>query len=275
MIIDAHHHFWMYNPEEYGWIGENMGTLRRDFLPPHLQRVAEKNAVTGVVSVQARQKLEETEWLLELAEDYELINGVVGWLPLRQDDVEARLERFAVHPKLKGVRHVVHDEADDEFILDTAFNHGVSLLQNYQLVYDILIFERHLPQTIAFVDRHPNQTFVLDHIGKPRIADEHMEPWSSNLRELAQRSNVACKLSGMVTEADFRNWTDAQLRPYMETVVEAFGPERVMFGSDWPVCLAAASYGRWLRVVREFISHFSPDEQNRILHGTATDFYQL
>jgi L-fuconolactonase len=275
MRIDAHHHFWNYSPEEYGWINDDMAAIRRDFLPEDLRRTIAGAGVDGVVSVQARQSLAETEWLLDLATRNDFIKGVVGWVPLADPRVGQCLERYASQAKLRAIRHVVQGEPDDRFILGADFNRGVALLKRWNLVYDILIFERHLPQTIEFVDRHPEQVFVLDHIAKPQIAENRLEPWATNLRELARRPQVYCKLSGLVTEADFRQWTEAQLRPYLETVLEAFGPGRVMFGSDWPVCLVACAYERWHGLVREFVAGLSKDEQALVFGGTACEAYSL
>jgi L-fuconolactonase len=275
MRIDAHHHYWAYDPVEYGWIGDEMAAIRRDFLPADLRQTIAAASVDGVVTVQARQSLVETEWLLDLASRNDFMRGVVGWVPLMDPSVGDGLERYAANPKFRAVRHVVQGEPDDQFILGEAFNRGVSLLKDHGLVYDILIFERHLPQTVTFVDRHPEQVFVLDHIAKPRIAENALEPWATNIRELAQRPNVYCKLSGLVTEADYAAWTEDQLRPYMETVLDAFGPQRVMFGSDWPVCLVACEYTRWHGIVSHFVAKLSADEQARVLGGTAVEAYSL
>jgi len=273
--IDAHHHLWKYNVQDYGWMGEGMSAIRRDFLPRDLKAEIDAAGVNGVVTVQARQKVEETEWLLGLADDNDFMRGVVGWVPLVSPGVRSDLDRFAAHAKLKAVRHVLHDEQDDEYMLRGDFNAGVSLLEEFDLVYDILIFERHLPQTIEFVDRHPEQIFVVDHIAKPRIKDKVISPWRENITELARRENVFCKVSGMVTEADWKNWTVAQLRPYFDVVLSAFGPARLMFGSDWPVCLVACEYGRWHRIVCDFVSGLSSSEQAHILGDTAAEAYNL
>jgi len=275
VIIDAHHHLWQYNPDEYGWMSGEMDLIRRDFLPEDLQRELSAAGVDGVVTVQARQRIEETEWLLELAGGHEFMRGVVGWVPLVAPDVPAVLERFAQNDKLKAVRHVLHDEPDDDYMLREDFNRGIDALLPFRLAYDILIFERHLPQTIRFVDRHPNQTFVVDHIAKPRIRDGVISPWRENLAELARRENVYCKISGVVTEADWNRWTEEQIRPYLDTVLEVFGPSRLMFGSDWPVCLLACDYARWLAIVRRAIEKLTAGEQDRILGGTAIEAYRL
>ena len=274
MKIDAHHHFWCYNTRDYGWISDEMAVLRRDFLPADLKSELERAGIDRVVSVQARQCIEETEWLLKLAEENDFIAGVVGWLPLASPEFPALLERFVANPKLRALRHVVQDEPDDRFILGEAFNRGISRLLSAHLAYDILIFERHLPYAIEFVKRHSEeQVFVLDHIAKPKIAAGEMQPWADNLRKLAAFPNVFCKLSGLVTEADIRNWTPDQLRPYVETVLDAFGPDRVMFGSDWPVCTCATTYSSWRGLVGEFISRLNEQEQAQIMGGTALKAY--
>lgn len=274
-VIDAHHHFWQYNTEEYGWIGPNMAQLRRNFLPADLKREIDAAGVSGVVSVQARQTLGETDWLLSMAEAHPWILGVVGWAPLVSPDVKADLERYAHHRKLKGVRHILHDEKDDHYLLRKDFLAGIAHLEKLRLTYDILIFERHLPQTIEFVDKFPHQVFVVDHIAKPRIKDGVLDPWRKNIKELARRNNVFCKISGMVTEANWDTWKYETLRPYLETVLEAFGPKRLMFGSDWPVLLVAGNYHGWLQTVKHVIEPLSAPERLRILSGTATEAYRL
>ncbi len=275
MKIDSHHHFWKYSAAEYPWIGEAMAVLRRDFLPEHLQAEMAAAGIDGVVSVQARQSVRETEWLLSMADVNPFIKAVVGWVPLGKPDVRDTLAAFSANPKFRAVRHVVQDEPDDRFILGADFNRGVSALCAFGLAYDILIFERQLAVSIEFVDRHPKQVFVLDHIAKPRIGDNVIEPWRSNIRELAKRGNVYCKVSGMVTEADWKTWSEEQMRPYFDVVLEAFGPKRLMFGTDWPVCLAAAGYLRWAELVRKFSAGLSADEQEWIFGRTAVEAYGL
>ena len=275
MVIDAHHHFWNYTPKEYGWISDEMKVLRRDFTPDDLRREIAAAGVDGVVSVQARQTVEETHWLLELAGANDFIRGVVGWAPLVSPDVGRDLERFAANPKLKAVRHVLQDEPDDGYALRDDFNRGIAELKRFNLRYDILIFERQLPPAIKLVDRHPEQVFVLDHVAKPRIKAGEIDAWRNGMKELAKRGNVFCKVSGMATEADWRQWTPAQLRPYFDVALDAFGPRRLMFGSDWPVCLVACDYGRWVKTVRDFAAGLSPAEQARLFGGTATEAYGL
>ena len=273
--IDAHHHFWEYNSIEYGWISDSMAAIQRDFLPPDLEREIDATGVDGVVSVQARQTVVETEWLLGMAGDYPFIRGVVGWVPLVSPQVKGDLERLAADAKLKGVRHVLQDEPDENYMLRDDFNEGLALLKDFGLAYDILIFERHLPQTIEFVDRHQEQVFIVDHIAKPKISRNEVSPWRENTQELAKRQNVYCKISGLVTEANFKAWTVAQLKVYVDVVLSAFGPERTMFGSDWPVCLVACKYARWHGIVSGLIATLSPEEQQRVLGGTAIEAYKL
>jgi L-fuconolactonase len=275
MIIDAHHHFWRYDPQQYAWIDDAKSVLRRDFLPEHLAAEIAAAGVDGVVSVQARQTIEETDCLLDFADRNEFICGTVGWIPLISPRVADDLAMFSRHKKLKAVRHVLQDEPDDDYMLRADFNDGIGSLARFGLAYDILIFERQLPQAIRLVDRHPSQLFVLDHVAKPRIGEGLLSPWRENIRELARRQNVYCKISGMVTEADWRRWTPKQLRPYYDVVLEVFGPRRLMFGSDWPVCLLACEYRRWKDIVSDYIAALSPAEQQRILGETAIEAYRL
>lgn len=274
MNIDAHHHFWRYNRAEYGWIDDRMSQIRRDCLPADLEREIRGGQIDGVITVQARQSLDETKWLLDLADAREWIRGVVGWVPLISPDVAEMLDRFAANAKFRAVRHVLQDEPD-AYMQSAEFNRGLGLLARRQLAYDILIKERQLPAAIELVDRHPDQTFVLDHLAKPRIADRMLSPWREHLRELAARPNTFCKLSGMVTEAGYDTWTPGQLQPFVEAALEAFGPKRLMFGSDWPVCLVACEYARWTDLVRSFIASLTPTEQADIMGRTAQRAYGL
>lgn len=275
MIIDSHHHYWQYNPVEYDWIDDSMKVIRTDFLPENLEQTIREAGIDGVISVHARQSVEETDWLIGMAHQNKFMKGVVGWLPLIQDNIETHLEKYSGENILKGLRHVVQGETDPEFILRSDFNRGISLLKKYKLSYDILIFERQLPNTIRFVDQHPDQVFVLDHIAKPLIGRNELSPWRENAQELAKRENVSCKISGMVTEADFTNWTPEQLLPYFDVILEAFGSDRLLFGSDWPVCLVATSYKNWADLVRKTISTFSETEQTKIMGENAVRIYKL
>jgi L-fuconolactonase len=275
LVIDSHHHFWKYSPKEYSWIGEGQGVLKHDFLPADLKKEIDAARVDGVVSVQARQTLQETRWLLELAQKTDFIRGVVGWAPLISDGVERDLEKFASQKKLKGVRHVLQDEKDDRYAIRQDFQRGISALKKFNLAYDILIYEKQLPAAIELVDKFPNQVFVVNHVAKPKIREKILSPWRERMKDLAERDNVYCKLSGMATEADHGGWEVADLRPYVEVALEAFGPKRMMFGSDWPVCLLAVTYQKWTSVVREFIANLSEAEKNRVMGGTAVEAYKL
>jgi L-fuconolactonase len=273
-VVDAHHHLWRYSPTEYNWIDDRMSTLRRDFLIPDLVAELANANIDGAVTVQARQTLEETRWLLELARSCEAIRGVVGWAPLAASDFEASLPALAAEPKLVGLRHIV--QAEPQTFLDGAdFNRGIRALRTTGLVYDLLIVESQLGEAIRFVDRHPQQTFVLDHIAKPKIAAKEIEPWRTLMRELSKRGNVCCKISGMVTEDAWSRWSMESLQPYLDVVVEAFGTDRLMAGSDWPVCLVATGYARWWQVLRSYFASFSENERAEIFGATATRVYDL
>jgi L-fuconolactonase len=256
-------------------MADGMEGLRRDFLIEDLRAVTAEVGVTGTIVVETERSVEETGWLTQVAASDDLIRGVVGWAPLTSPAVVAELERIASLPKMKAIRHPIHDESDDQFVLRDDFNRGVAALKQFDLRYDILIFEKHLLQTIQFVDRHPDQVFILDHAAKPRIRDRVFSPWRENIRELARRSNVYCKVSGMVTEADWHAWSDEGLSRYIETILEAFTPKRIMFGSDWPVVTLASSYRRWIGTVRSAIAQLSVSERERILGGTAVEAYSL
>jgi L-fuconolactonase len=276
MKIDSHHHLWAINETDYAWMTDEHAAIRRDYLTAELEETLAPAGISGSIAVQARQMPQETEFLLGLARSTQRIFGVVGWVPLLHGAGEPWLERFAADPKLVGLRHVVHDEPDDSFILGDAFNMGIRRLAHYQLVYDILIFARHLPATLQFVDRHPAQPFVVDHIAKPAIAAGAFDTaWAAGIRDLARRPHVSIKLSGMVTEVRDATWSIELLRPYFETVIEAFGPSRVMFGSDWPVCLLRASYQDWVNAVESMISGLSLSEREEIWSGTARRIYRL
>jgi L-fuconolactonase len=273
--IDAHHHLWRYSPLEYGWIDEEMRVLRRDFLPRDLIEAMTTAGIDGTIAVQARQTLEETRWLLDLADANDAIRGVVGWAPIAGEEFPGCMEEFDGRAKLKGLRHVIQGEKDEHYILREDFNSGIRTMLGSGLVYEILIYERHLPQTIDFVDEHPDQVFVLDHIAKPLIAGGVMEPWASRMRELGQRQNVWCKVSGLVTEAKWDAWTPETLRPYLDVAVEAFGPARLIAGSDWPVCLVASGYAQWWDVLRAYFAGFSEAERAAVFGGTAVEVYGL
>jgi L-fuconolactonase len=276
MRIDSHHHFWNYDPGQYAWITDNMSVLKQDFGPCELQRLCDDAGVHGVISVQARQTIAETDWLLKIADAEPLVQGIVGWVPLASPTFEKDLERFAGSPWLKGVRHVVQDEPDDAFILGSQFNSGIGRLKLYGMVYDILIYAKHLPNTIQFVDQHPDQQFVLDHIAKPSVAEEFDTRWAAGIQRLAERDNVVgCKFSGIVTEVRNATWNLDMIRPYWDTALHGFGAGRLMFGSDWPVCLLRAEYATWIETVATLAKSLSPLEQEQFWSGNAQRVYRL
>ena len=275
MRIDAHQHFWRYSAEEYGWIDDRMAVLRRDFLPTDLEPLLAGQGIDRCVAVQARQTLEETEWLLSLAEEHAFVAGVVGWADLRADDAADQLDRFASNPKLVGIRHVVQDEPDDEFLLRDDFCRGVGLLAERGLTYDILVYPKQLPAAVRFVERFPDQLFVLDHVAKPLVTTGELEPWATHVRELAAHAHVACKVSGLVTEADWSSWTPESFDPYLDVVLEAFRPGRLMFGSDWPVCLLAADYPAVHGIATRYLERLAPAERDGILGANAARFYGI
>lgn len=252
-----------------------MKVLRRDFLPSDLKPELDGAGFQGCVAIQARQSIEETHWLLELASRTPFIFGVVGWVDLRSPRAHAELASFAKEPKLVGVRHIVQSEPDDRFLLQPEFLRGVSFLEEYDLAYDILIYAKHLPVVAEFVDKFPRQRFVLDHLAKPRIKEKLMHPWEKGIRELAKFSNVYCKSSGLVTEADWQGWKPEDLAPYMDVAMECFGPDRLMIGSDWPVCTVAASYSRVVKVFGDYLEQFSEDVRAKVLGTNALEFYKL
>ncbi len=275
MKIDSHQHFWVFDPVRDAWITSDMEAIRRDFLPNDLGPVLQQNNIDGCVAVQASQSEIETEFLIQHAEQNDFIKGVVGWVDLRSELINERLEYFRQFPKLKGFRHIVQGEQDDLFLLRTEFMDGIRALETYGYTYDILIYPKHLPTAREFVTRLPHQLFVVDHLAKPYIKAGEIEKWATDIQSLAKRENVCCKVSGMVTEADWEHWTPEQLRPYLDVVFEAFGPERVMFGSDWPVCLVASSYERWVQLLQEYTGSLSSYEQEKFWGGNAKDFYSL
>lgn len=275
MTIDSHQHFWKYEPAKHSWIDDDMSAIRRDFLPSDLKKVYAENGIDGCVAVQADQTLMETDFLLNLASENDFIKGVVGWADLRDEKIDDVLERYHMQKKLKGWRHVVQGELDHNFLLRPNFLRGMSFLEKYDYTYDILIFPHQLGATLEFVKRFPHQKFIIDHIAKPYIKDGFYEGWTVLMKEIAKQENVHCKVSGMITEADYNSWTAEQLHPYMYLVLEAFGPERLMYGSDWPVCLVAGNYGQVKDVVSDFIQTLSTIEQNAIMGQNAIEFYNL
>jgi L-fuconolactonase len=274
--IDTHQHFWRYRPADYGWIDPSrMGSIARDFLPSDLQPRLRAAGFDACVAVQARQSVDDTRFLLEMAAAHPWVTGVVGWVDLQADDVRDQLEHWARDPNLVGIRHIVHDEPDDRFMLRPAFLHGLGLLQEFDLAYDLLLFPKHLPVALDVVARFPNQRFVLDHLAKPFVRTGEIDTWARDLERLAAQPHVYAKLSGLVTEADWHAWTPGQLRPYLEVAFECFGANRLMVGSDWPVCTLAGDYGRVMAAVVEFAEERSPADRDAILGGTAARFWKL
>jgi L-fuconolactonase len=275
MGIDSHQHFWHYSPAEHAWMSDEMRQLKRDFLPEDLEPLLKSIGLEGCIAVQACQTLEETRWLLELSDRHAFIKGVVGWVDIRSADLPGQLETFATHPKFVGVRHFVQDEPDDEFMLRAEFMNGIAQLRGFDLTYDLLLYPRHLRAAAQLVQKFPEQPFVLDHAGKPRIAEGLLSPWREDLRELASAPNVLCKLSGMVTEAKWNQWKPAEFTRYLDSVVEAFTPERLMVGSDWPVCLLSGDYASTMQIVIDYVQQFSPAAQSEILGGNCARFYGI
>ncbi|WP_340401788.1 amidohydrolase family protein [Paenibacillus sp. FSL H8-0079] len=275
MKLDAHQHFWEYNVADYGWIGEEMKAIRQSFLPEDLEPLLVQSGMDGCIVVQARQSLTETEWLLQLADRYECIKGVVGWVDLCSDEVRTQLELFASNPCLKGVRHVIQDEVDLKYVLREDFQRGISLLKEYDLAYDLLVSKEQLPYAVELVKAFPEQRFVLDHLAKPDIKSGILSPWKEALESLAAQPNAYCKLSGIVTEADWANWTPKDFTPYLNIAIEAFGAERLMFGSDWPVSNVSATYSDVYGLIITRINALPIADQQMILGGTCAAFYQI
>ncbi len=272
MKLDAHQHFWQYNSEQYPWIPQG-SRLDQDWLPPGLERELTKIGFDGCIAVQARQTLDESRWLLALADQHPMIKGVVGWVDLRSERVREQLAELASHPKFVAVRHVVQDEPDDGFMLRPEFLRGISALREFDLTYDILIYPKQLPAAIKVVRKFPEQKFVLDHLAKPVIRDLVLSPWTEEIAELAASENVWCKVSGMVTEAKPETWKHEDFHPYLDVVFERFGVDRLMFGSDWPVCLQAAKYEQVYGIVREYVQSRSEETQNKLFGGNCARFY--
>lgn len=276
MTIDSHQHFWNFDPVRDAWITEDMRAVRRNFIPYDLYRELKDNDVDGCVAVQADQSETETAFLTDIAERNDFVKGVVGWVDLRGKFLERRLDFYrSTTTKVKGFRHIVQAEPDDRFLLQEDFCNGIALLKNYEFTYDILIYPKQLPAAIEFVAKFPEHKFVIDHIAKPDIKGKQTEPWAAHIKEIARYENVYCKVSGMVTEADWKNWQPNDLKPYLDVVFEAFGTDRIMFGSDWPVCLVASTYTRVKNVVSDYIKQFSEEEQKAVMGENAVAFYGL
>lgn len=272
--IDSHQHFWKFDPVRDSWIDETMQNIQRDFLPEDLKPLLKENQFEGCVAVQASQSEEETHFLLDLASKNDFIKGVVGWVDLKNENIEERLKFFSDQKKLKGFRHVVQGEADD-FMFGTEFRNGIKALKTFDYTYDILIFERQLSAAISLVKDFPNQKFVIDHIAKPDIKSETIYSWKSGIEEIAKCENVWCKISGMVTEADWNNWKPEDLKPYLDVIFDNFSIDKLMYGSDWPVLNVASDYNEVVKTLEDYISKYSIEDQNKIWFENANAFYSL
>lgn len=275
MRIDAHQHFWLYNAQRDSWITEDMDLIRRNFLPTDIAALLKANNIDGVVAVQASQSLEETQFLVDLSTMYALIKGVVGWVDLQSAQVEEQLQHFKQYPIIKGFRHIVEAEADPDFLMRPAFQHGIKQLTAYGYTYDLLISPRHYSSTLACVAANPAQKFMLDHIAKPPIKSQEFTDWAAFIEALAAFPNVHCKVSGLATEADWKSWKLDDFKEYLLHVFACFGKERVLFGSDWPVCLLAASYADSIAIVADKLEDFNAEEQQAFWGGNAVGFYTI
>jgi L-fuconolactonase len=275
MSIDSHQHFWRYDPARYGWIDERMGVLQRDFLPEQLASELDANKIDASIAVQADQSEQETLFLLDLAKRSRRIAGVVGWVDLVSPRLDDRLKVFSKFEKLRGLRHVAQSEPDDRFLVRPDFTRGISRLQEFGFTYDILIYPKQLPAAIELVAKFPEQRFVLDHLAKPEIKTKNIAAWATLIGSIGRNPNVYCKLSGLVTEADWRRWSPANFDPYLDVVFEAFGVDRLMFGSDWPVCLLAASYKQVKDIIADFVERKAPKAKEKIFGANAVRFYDL
>lgn len=275
MKIDSHQHFWKFDPVRDSWIDGTMSVIQRDFMPEDIKPLLSANGMDGCVSVQADQSVEENSFLLAHAEKNDFIKGVVGWVDFQAEDIHERLRHYSQFKKMKGFRHVLQGEKQRDFMLRPAFRRGISALHAFGYTYDILIFPDQLKFAKKFVEGFPYQPFVIDHLAKPYIKDKKIDEWKKDIRAIAKFDNVSCKVSGMVTEADWKNWANEDFRPYLDVIVDSFGMDRLMFGSDWPVCLVAASYKKMIDVVKEYFSTFTKSEQDAFFGGNAVRFYNL
>ena len=273
--IDSHQHFWKYHPVKDAWINDDMKVIERDFMPEDLEPLLHENSIDGCIAIQADQSETETHFLLELAQNNDFVKGVVGWVDLRNPDLKSRLDYFSQFKKLKGFRHIVQAEPEDDFLLKDVFCNGIAQLEKYNFTYDILILPKHLPYAVEFVKRFPNQKFVIDHLAKPNFKQNDFSDWEKGIIAIAKCENVYCKVSGLVTEADWNNWNEADFFFCLDVVTEAFGTERLLFGSDWPVCLLAADYSQTLEIVTNYFSKFSETDQEKFWNGNAIAFYNL
>ncbi|UXP31982.1 amidohydrolase family protein [Reichenbachiella agarivorans] len=275
MRIDSHQHFWKYDPTKHAWIDDSMSVIQDDFFPSDLRDLLQQNRLDGTVAVQADQTEAETEFLLDLALKYDYVKAVVGWVDLQAENVAERLAHYAKNKKFVGVRHVVQEEPDPEFMLGANFQRGLTQLKDHGLTYDILIFPTQMKAALETIERHPEQPFVIDHIAKPYIKEGKIDEWIDYMRKMAAHENVMCKLSGMVTEADWTGWKYEDFVPYLDVVVEAFGVDRLMYGSDWPVCLLGGSYDKVKSLVDRYFEGYSQADQDKIYGDNAVRFYGI
>ena len=275
MRIDSHQHFWKYNPVKDSWIDDTMDVLKRDFLPEDLEEILGNHQIDGCIAIQADQSEKETEFLLSLAAKSPFIKGVVGWVDLTSENASSRLAHYTANPLFKGVRHILQAEQQDDFMLNQAFLKGIEALSEFRLTYDLLVLPKHLKFVLALLEKFPDQPFVIDHMAKPLIKDFKLKPWQEEIAEIANHPNVYCKLSGAITEADWHKWNQIDIFPYFDVIYEAFGPDRLMFGSDWPVCNLAGSYGAVCTLLDEYMKQFPEDEKSKIWGGNTTNFYNL
>lgn len=273
--IDAHQHFWQYHPVRDAWITAEMAAIKRDFLPEDLEPLLAANGFDGCVLVQSDQSEAHNGFMMQLATEHPFIKGVVGWVDLCAENIKDRLSYYQEQKIIKGFRHVLQAEQNRAFMLRPAFKRGIAALREFGFAYDILIYADQLPYIPEFVSSFPEQKFVIDHIAKPNIKEKQFEDWQKHMKAAAQHENVSCKISGMVTEADWQHWKKEDFTPYVDTVVEAFGADRIMFGSDWPVCLVAASYAEVVNIVKEYFTSFSATEQDKFFGQNAIRFYNL
>ena len=273
--IDSHQHFWNYDPVAHAWINDDMEIIRQDFLPHDLEPILHEYGFGGCVSVQADQTETENHFLLEQAINNSFIKGIVGWVDFKAENVEERLDYYKQFDKMKGFRHILQGEADRAYMLNDDFKRGIGKLKQFGYTYDILIFTDQIAYANEFAAAFPDQPFVIDHLAKPKIKDYDIDQWAKDIRAIAQNQNVSCKLSGMVTEADWQNWKYEDFTPYLDVVFEAFGADRVMYGSDWPVCRVAATYGEMLAIPEAYVAKLSADEQHKFWGGNAVKFYNL
>lgn len=273
--IDSHQHFWIFDPVKDSWINDQMLVIKRDFLPADLLPVLQQHGVDGCVAVQASQSDDETMFLLNLAAANTFIKGVVGWVDLKADDLDEKLQHYKQYRKLKGFRHILQAEADEQYMLQFAFKRGIATLQKHGYTYDILIFPQHLPYAAQLAGSFPDQRFVVDHLAKPAIKKQEIGKWQKDIEALSKHQNVYCKISGMLTEADWTKWKTEDFTPYLDVIFNAFGANRIMFGSDWPVCLLAGGYQGTMQVVKDYTDKLSATEQGLFWGGNAIAFYNL